>query len=151
MHLATIDLNGPMGNLILAVYVIGGITLFAVSLLPGRSALWRVGGAILGLGIAIWAAYVFLFGGWIVINFYVALLPFILAIKAIVDYFKNRNAKDEPQPGFAQAQGYPQGQPQPGQPYPPQGQPSPQGQPYPQQGQAYPQQPQQPGSYTPQA
>jgi len=136
MHLATIDLNGPMGNLILAVYVIGGITLFAVSLLPGKSALWRVGGAIVGLGIASWAAYVFLFGGWIVINFYVALLPFILAVKAIVDYFKNRNATQEPQQGFAQAQGYPQGQPQPGQPH--QGQPG------------QPQQPQQPGPYAPQ-
>jgi hypothetical protein len=149
MHQAAIDLNGTGGSLILSLYIIGGITLVVVSLLPGKTVLWRIGGSLLGIGIAIWAGYVFLFGGWIIINFYVALLPFILAIKAIVDFFKNRKANDEPQPGLAQAQGL---QGQPGQPYA--GQPQ-SGQPYPQQGQAYPQQgqqypPQQPGTYTPQ-
>ncbi|MGH3649052.1 MAG: hypothetical protein ACRDTM_17975 [Micromonosporaceae bacterium] len=102
MHYAEMNLDSGFGTTVLALYAIGGIVLFAVSLLPGKSPLWRVGGAILGLVIAGWAGYVFLFGGWIIINYYIALLPFILAGKQVWDWFQARNAQPE-QPAPAES------------------------------------------------
>ncbi|MGH3716016.1 MAG: hypothetical protein ACRDT4_21520 [Micromonosporaceae bacterium] len=101
MHYAEMNLDGGFGTTVLALYAIGGLLLFVVSLLPGKSALWRVGGAILGLAIAGWAGWVLLFGGWIIINFYIALLPFILAGKAVWEWFQSRKAQPEPAPAEA--------------------------------------------------
>ncbi|MGH3739514.1 MAG: hypothetical protein ACRDT6_28540 [Micromonosporaceae bacterium] len=92
-HLAESSLDGGLGNTVLVLYTIGGLVLAVVSLLPGKSPLWRIGGVILGLVVAGWASYVLLFGGWIIINYYVALLPFILAGKQVWDWFQSRRAQ----------------------------------------------------------
>jgi hypothetical protein len=89
MNLA-IDLNGTEGNVILLAYIVGGILLFVTSLLPGSSTGWRIFGMVAGLGVALWSAYVLLFGGWIIVNFYILLLPIILAVRAIVAAVKSR-------------------------------------------------------------
>src|SRR3954469_19536569 len=148
MNLAVIDLDGGLGQTILTCYVVGGILLFITSFFPGNKIGWRIFSAVAGAGIAIWGAYVWLFGGTIIINFYVAALPFILAFKGISAMIKRNRNKDET-PGYA-APTSPYGAPQsgapdqfgaapsyPGQPgFPRQGRPGYPAQPgYPQQGQ----------------
>ncbi len=81
---ATISLDGTGGEVLLLAYIIGGIVLAASALLPGNSAGWRVVSVVLGLGFAIWAAYVLFFGGWIIISAKVLLFPIILVVRSIV-------------------------------------------------------------------
>jgi hypothetical protein len=141
MNLAVIDLDGPLGNWILGLYILGGILLFITSFFPGNKIGWRIFSAVAGAGIAIWAAYVLLFGGTIILNAYVAVLPFILAFKGISAMVKRNKNKDET-PGYA-APASPYGAPQNGAPDQFGAAPSYQAQPgYPQQSQpGYPAQP----------
>jgi hypothetical protein len=90
---ATISLDGTGGDVLLLAYIIGGIVLAASALLPGNSAGWRVLSVVLGLGFAIWAGYVLLFGGWIIISAKVLLFPIILIIRSIVSSVKRSKAK----------------------------------------------------------
>ncbi|MFC7481543.1 hypothetical protein ACFQX7_17935 [Luedemannella flava] len=96
MNLAVIDLDNGLGDVILPIYMIGGVLLFITSFFPGNKIGWRIFSAVAGLGIAGWAGYVFLFGGTIIINLYIALLPFILAGKGIIALIKR--SKEEPAP-----------------------------------------------------
>src|SRR6185312_15948166 len=48
---------------------------------------------VLGLGFAIWAGYVLLFGGWIIISAKVLLFPIILIIRSIVSAVKRSKTK----------------------------------------------------------
>lgn len=90
MNLATMDLDGGVGNAVLTLYIIGGVVLFATSFFPGNSTGWRVFSGVAGFGIVVWTAYVWLFGGYIIISYYVAVLPFILAFRAISAMLKRR-------------------------------------------------------------
>ncbi len=87
----------------LVLYIVGGLTLLVTSLLPGNTGAWRYIGSVLGLVVAGWAAWALLFGGWIIINFYVMLFPFILAFKAISAAVKARKAARVPAPVAAAA------------------------------------------------
>jgi hypothetical protein len=90
MPLAALNLDGTTGDLILGLYAIGGLLLAGTALLPGSSTLARVLKAVIGLGLAGWSAYVFLFGGYILLNYYVAALPFILAFQGVRAMMKRR-------------------------------------------------------------
>ncbi|WP_344137912.1 hypothetical protein [Luedemannella flava] len=117
MNLAVIDLDNGLGDVILPIYMIGGVLLFITSFFPGNKIGWRIFSAVAGLGIAGWAGYVFLFGGTIIINLYIALLPFILAGKGIIALIKR--SKEEPAPAAPYgAPAAPYGAPQAGVPAP---------------------------------
>ncbi|MEV6523352.1 hypothetical protein AB0M43_15480 [Longispora sp. NPDC051575] len=166
MPLATIDLDNGFGNFVLILYMVGGLALIITSLLNTQSRGWQIGGSLAGLVVLLWAGFVFLFGGWIIISFYVAILPFLLAGSAIKAKFAQRKVNQNlhllpppvapqgypapgflpPAPGHPNQPGAPAGYaPQPGAPagYAPQ-------QGYGQPGQAQPGYPAQPG-YAPQA
>jgi hypothetical protein len=114
---ATINLDNGFGAFVLYLYMVGGAAMFITSMLPGNSTGWKIFGAVGGLGIFVWALYVKLFGGTILISVYIAFLPFILAFRAIAAVVKARkeDAAAPPAPTFAQAPPVPP-------PYPPQGQ-----------------------------
>ncbi|MGY0231295.1 hypothetical protein [Longispora urticae] len=124
MPLATIDLDNGFGNFVLILYMVGGLALIITSLLNTQSRGWQIGGSLAGLVVLLWAAFVFLFGGWIIISFYVAILPFLLAGSAIKAKFAQRKVNQNlhllPPPAAPQgypAPGYlPPGQGQPGAP-----------------------------------
>ncbi|GAA1736316.1 hypothetical protein [Luedemannella helvata] len=89
-----IELSEEAMNVILPIYMIGGILLFITSFLPGNKIGWRIFSAVAGIGVAAWAGYVWLFGGRIIVNLYIAVLPFILAGKGIIAMIKR--AKEGP-------------------------------------------------------
>jgi hypothetical protein len=157
LYQAVLSLDNPAGEALLIAYIVGGILLAAAAILPGNSVGWRIFSVVVGLGMAAWAGYVFLFGGWIIFSIKILILPVVLVVRAIVAAVKGRSGtatgpvpgqqfSTAPQPGY----GYPTapsspgpagvGQAQwPGQPHPawPQAQPGQPGQPY--GGQGYPQ------------
>jgi hypothetical protein len=171
LHQAALSLDNPAGEALLIAYVVGGILLAAASLLPGNSIGWRIFSIVVGLGVAAWAGYVFLFGGWIIISFKILILPIVLVVKSIVTTVKRKDtAPAAPMPGqqfnpappagygypgapggFPQPpQGYPQQRPAPPAHAPSYGGFIPQVYPHQQQPQAYPQQGfQQPPAYPP--
>lgn len=81
--LAVIDLNGTGGNVLLLVYIVGGLAMIVASLLPGNSTAWKILGPILGVLVVGWSTYVLVFGGWIPISFYLLILPVLLVIRGI--------------------------------------------------------------------
>lgn len=153
-----------MDDFILILYLVGGVLMLLTSPLPGQSIGWRVFSAVGGLALIVWGGWVFLFGGWYLISYYVVAMPILVAVGNVVTMFKTRNQPEPssygpPTPGIA-PYGPPQGYaPQPPygagpqQPHPgagPQYGPPPQGYPPhpPQQGPYPPQQ--HPGPYPPQ-
>ncbi len=94
MYQAQLNLDGSFGTVILILYIVGGILLMATASLPGNSTGWRVFGSILGIGLAAWAAYALLFGGWIIVSFFVVALPFILAVKGFTAMLQRGKATD---------------------------------------------------------
>jgi hypothetical protein len=90
MSLATINLDGGMGNVVLGLYALGGVLLAASALLPGTKTWVRVLKVVIGLGLAAWSAWVWLFGGFIIVNLYVAILPFLLAFQGVMAMVKSR-------------------------------------------------------------
>ena len=141
MNLATLSLDGPGGTLLLLAYAFGGLVLVGTSMLRGNSTGWRIFGAFAGIGLTLWSGYVLIFNGFIIISYYVLLLPYILAFRAIATAVKSRRQPTSqlpPPQGFMPQPGQPAGAPpygyagQPGYPYP-QGQQAFPGQPYPQQ------------------
>lgn len=100
MSLATLNLDGGLSDLVLGLYALGGILLAATALLPGTKTWLRVLKVVLGLGLAVWSAWVWLFGGYIIINLYVAILPFLLAFQGIMAMVKSRREREQavPQP-----------------------------------------------------
>src|SRR6266511_3175792 len=132
MNQAILNLDGTGGEVLLLAYIVGGVTLFATSLLPGNSTGWRIFSTIVGLGMAIWAGYVLLFGGYIIISAKILLL--LLIVRSIVAFFK-RDKKSEatPAPPYGGQQPYgaqqpysgqqPYGAPQPNSGYQPYGAP----------------------------
>lgn len=89
--LATIDLDGTGGNVLLIFYIIGGLAMIVASLLPGNSVVWKVIGPILGVVVVGWATYVLLFGGWIPISFYLLVLPILLVVRGVRAMVARRN------------------------------------------------------------
>src|SRR6266545_3182517 len=116
MNQAILNLDGTGGEVLLLAYIVGGVTLFATSLLPGNSTGWRIFSTIVGLGMAIWAGYVLLFGGYIIISAKILLLPLLLIVRSIVAFFK-RDKKSEatPAPPYGGQQPYGAQQPYSGQ------------------------------------
>jgi hypothetical protein len=98
VYQATIDLDGTGGNLLLLAYIVGGLVLAATAFLPGNKVIWRVISGVIGLGMAAWAGYVFLFGGFIIISFKILLLPIILGVRGIISAVKRR--KEPPAPNY---------------------------------------------------
>jgi hypothetical protein len=115
---ALIGLNGLGGDALLFAYVVGGITLAAVSLLRGNKVGWRIFSIVAGLGMAAWAAYVLLFGGWIIISLKILILPVVLIVRSIITAVKRSNGANKaaaawaPQPyGVQVPPDYPGAQP----------------------------------------
>ncbi|MFD0575535.1 hypothetical protein [Dactylosporangium darangshiense] len=108
--------------------------------MPGSSKGWRIFSIVAGLIFVVWAGYVLLFGGWILISLKILIAPVLLVVRGVRDWIKK--GKESTQPQFqAAAPGQPGAFPPP--PQQPQGAyPAPQpgyGPPPVQQG--YPQQP----------
>ncbi len=158
MNLAQISLDNGFGHTVLIIYVVGGLVLALSAAFPNQSNKSRAVRVALGLILTIWAGYVLLLGGWILISIYAAIVPYLLAAQGLWAMFKGDSTPQPTGPPLAPGQpapypmhqplaggapGAPQqpGYPAPYQPYPP-AQPQ-----YPAQGQ-YPAQQQYP--YPPQ-
>ena len=128
------NLNGTGGDVLLLSYIVGGLATIGSGLLPGSSKGWRIFSIIAGAVMAVWAAYVLMFGGWIIISFKILIMPVLLIIRGIRDAVRKRKESTQPQfqaagaPGQpfppAPPAGFPQGgypPPQPGYAPPPQG------------------------------
>lgn len=100
--LATVDLDGTGGHALLIAYIIGGLVLIVTSLLPGNTTLWKVLGALIGAVFVVWAGYVLIFGGFIIISFKILILPVLGIIRAIVA-LSRRNRTPAPSPYGTQA------------------------------------------------
>jgi hypothetical protein len=153
--------DGAAGHTVLVLYMLGGVVLAISAAFPGDSSGSRAARIIIGAVAFVWAGYVLLFGGWILISYYIALLPFILAGQGIVAAVKRRKAPPvaapllapyAPQPSFPTTPPAPAppsfpSQAQPGYPAQSQGQGGyPGHSPYPAQGRpAYPADPAQSG------
>jgi hypothetical protein len=150
MSAALANLNGGFGHAVLVLYLIGGVMLAVSAAFPGQSIAQRAGRVVIGVFVVGWAGYVLLFGGQIIISWYVAALPFILAIQGIVASLRSRQSPSSSRPQLAP------GQPLPYPRFPPAGaaypaaQPGPYraGQPAPAYGQVVPPQPT-PATYQP--
>ncbi|MFG2043225.1 hypothetical protein [Dactylosporangium sp. NPDC048998] len=113
------DLNGTGGDVLLLFYIIGGLATIGSGLLPGSKIGWRVFSIVAGLVMTIWAGWVLLFGGWILISFKVLIMPVLLVIRGVRAAFKRRDESTQPQfQGAPQVPGAPAFAPQPGQPQP---------------------------------
>lgn len=98
MSLATLNLDGGMGDVVLGLYALGGVLLAASALLPGTKTWVRVLKVVIGLGLAAWSAWVWLFGGFIIVSLYIAILPFLLAFQGLMAMVKSRREREQAVP-----------------------------------------------------
>ncbi len=115
MSAALANLNGGFGDAVLVLYLIGGVMLAVSAAFPGQSSAQRAGRVVIGVVVVGWAGYVLLFGGWIIISWYVAVLPFILAVQGIVAAVRSKRSPSSSPPPLAP------GQPSPYPQFPPAG------------------------------
>ena len=136
MNLAQINLDNGFGHTVLIIYVIGGLVLALSAAFPNQSNGARAARVALGLILTIWAGYVLILGGWIIISIYAAIVPYLLAAQGLWAMFKGDStpqptgpplAPGQPAPypmhqplaGAAPGAGQQPGYPAPYQPYPP--------------------------------
>ncbi|MEY9212840.1 hypothetical protein NI17_003715 [Thermobifida halotolerans] len=86
-----------MDDLVLILSVLGGLLLLTAPL-PRFGTGRRVLSALLGLALPVWGGWVFLFGGWYLISFYVVVLPAAPAVGNVVAMFRGGSAKEASHP-----------------------------------------------------
>jgi hypothetical protein len=108
VHQNVLDLGHTAGTLLLACYVIAGLSTAAAGLLPGNASRFRLLCLALGLALAGWATKVLLTGGVIIVGLAVLLVPVALTAKAITGtvraYARRRRAallRAQPHPAAA--------------------------------------------------
>jgi hypothetical protein len=126
-----VDISGTGGDVLLLFYIVGGLATIVSGLLPGSSKGWRIFSIVAGLIFVVWAGYVLLFGGWILISLKILIAPVLLVVRGVRDWIKKGKESTQPQfqaavpgqpgafPPPPQAQGgFPPPQPQGGYPAP---------------------------------